>query len=640
MARLQVGSASRDGRPYDEELSVKSLRGKSAVELEALLGQEDLVHTVGHVRIPVDRISFSDEKNIVYLLGRRMYDDASRLDYIYSRFSWLSRETETGNPDTVNGVVKMICMKNATDFGMDGMMYSVLQSRAAHQLFQKEAVQLVTDYRWREWGRRVARTAFMFHFIRTSFFAAYTMQTAGYLEFGRPYALLSFILMMMVPEFVFRAMALIHYAKQYDFHGDNSMTCFWISHRTINAILAASSDGNSHELFVSLPFWLMCVLMVKRSRLSFYLATDRDEVLWTIKRTVYYYRISVRTAALTALLATHVFLGVQQWSDVNNESVDATLTWLVVFHLVLFRIQLARAFYYTLDRPGPLFMFAGEFANNLFEFVILMVYILLAFSSALNYIYMRLPERSDEAASAGASDVETDENCGASFDSFSNRYSSMYTLFFAMLGNVEVEDFEAITGSLFTLAMILIVTFVCIEAIVMLNLMIAILGDGFDRVKSTEDATRLHNFARFMFEWEITLSAFRERSIGNMSHTGSNIEDIGELSGLGYLYVIQKPDLCSSSAEWTGRVGAIKEHVDKANQSLAVKIHEGFAELSAKQEVCDERFLRIQTNQLLLEQRLGRMEKVITELLKELKEGADAVHQEQDDASHNGGQEF
>lgn len=53
---------------------------------------------------------------------------------------------------------------------------------------------------------------------------------------------------------------------------------------------------------------------------------------------------------------------------------------------------------------------------------------------------------------------------------------------------------------MFTLALTLLISFVIIEGVIMMNLLITILGDGFDRVKSTEEATRLRNFAEYMLE--------------------------------------------------------------------------------------------------------------------------------------------
>lgn len=78
-------------------------------------------------------------------------------------------------------------------------------------------------------------------------------------------------------------------------------------------------------------------------------------------------------------------------------------------------------------------MFAGKFTRNVCELAALMFYILLAFSHAFNYIHNRMPEQSEDR-----SDMED----GVSdFNDFSTPLRSMYTLFFAMLGNVNIEVF-------------------------------------------------------------------------------------------------------------------------------------------------------------------------------------------------------
>lgn len=245
-------------------------------------------------------------------------------------------------------------------------------------------------------------------------------------------------------------------------------------------------------------------------------------------------------------------------------------------------------------------MFAGQFASDLVEFAMMMFYILLAFSNALHYIYKRLPEQTQEVKAAESVGVAgCDEDTGERLGSFSTGISSMYTLFFAMLGSVEIEDFKAIKGSLFALAMILIITFVCIQAIVMLNVLIAILGDGFDRVRSNEDATRLFNFARYMVEWDIRLSSRVLHLI--RAFAGSNWHNPG------YLYVIQRTDLSSTSAEWTGRIAAIREHVDHATNKVLGKIQD----VAEKQEA--------------LGKRIDRMEGTMSEILRELKENRAAT---------------
>lgn len=40
--------------------------------------------------------------------------------------------------------------------------------------------------------------------------------------------------------------------------------------------------------------------------------------------------------------------------------------------------------------------------------------------------------------------------------------------------------------------------FLCIEAVVLVNLLVAVLGDGFNRLRENEGAIRLYNYALFV----------------------------------------------------------------------------------------------------------------------------------------------
>lgn len=48
------------------------------------------------------------------------------------------------------------------------------------------------------------------------------------------------------------------------------------------------------------------------------------------------------------------------------------------------------------------------------------------------------------------------------------------------------------------LGRLLMACFLCVEGIVLFNVLIAVLGDGFDRVKAKEEEIRYHRYARYL----------------------------------------------------------------------------------------------------------------------------------------------
>lgn len=94
-------------------------------------------------------------------------------------------------------------------------------------------------------------------------------------------------------------------------------------------------------------------------------------------------------------------------------------------------------------------MFAGEFAKDLVEFAVLMLYILIAFSHAFVYISTRIGDRNEIESQAN----EHSEKGSSDFQDFSDTISSMYSLFFVMLGNVDVEVTRCITVCVFSQVM-------------------------------------------------------------------------------------------------------------------------------------------------------------------------------------------
>eukprot|EP00210_Caulerpa_lentillifera_P007840 g7482.t1 len=134
--------------------------------------------------------------------------------------------------------------------------------------------------------------------------------------------------------------------------------------------------------------------------------------------------------------------------------------------------------------------------------------------------------------------------------SFGNPLKTMVTMFYAMIGTFEPQIYHN-SGSLSFIITAMFVVYLAIQMIVMVNMLIAIIGDTFDRVKSSEEDQLLIGRARFIDACEAQLS-------------NKDIEALENSIGK-YLYVLFPKDdtIIDDVKFWQGRVKTIEDRVGK-----------------------------------------------------------------------------
>lgn len=134
---------------------------------------EKYIPVIGHVHISPILLRFANEPNIAFALGPKFSSNEERLDRILSAFPQLS--SDGNNPERVNGVVRLVNMKDACCLGSEkGILFWAVHSRDPLEFFETEIVQIVTDFCWKSAGRGFATIDFFIHALRTLSITFYT----------------------------------------------------------------------------------------------------------------------------------------------------------------------------------------------------------------------------------------------------------------------------------------------------------------------------------------------------------------------------------------------------------------------------------------------------------------------------------
>lgn len=82
-----------------------------------------------------------------------------------------------------------------------------------------------------------------------------------------------------------------------------------------------------------------------------------------------------------------------------------------------------------------------------------------------------------------------------------------------MLGELQLESLFIVDGSIRVVAIALFIAYLMSLMIVLLNLLIAIMGDSYDRVKNTEETKFLKERAEVILDMESMLSESKKKEI-------------------------------------------------------------------------------------------------------------------------------
>eukprot|EP00210_Caulerpa_lentillifera_P007810 g7453.t1 len=223
---------------------------------------------------------------------------------------------------------------------------------------------------------------------------------------------------------------------------------------------------------------------------------------------------------------------------IEKKCSNATITALVWYFAQAFK------------KTGPFVLMIENIIKDCAPFLVLALVILLGFSFAMFVLFQQALHENDH-----------NDTRDLIKQSFGNPWKTMVTMFYAMVGTFEPEVYHD-SGSLSILITIMFILYLAAQMIVMVNMLIAIMADTFDRVKSTEEEQLLMGRARFIDACEAQL----------------NQKDIGaiELSIGNYLYVLLPKDknFDKGIQPWHGRVKTIEDKVEEMIKTSQKEIME------------------------------------------------------------------
>eukprot|EP00210_Caulerpa_lentillifera_P007837 g7479.t1 len=175
-------------------------------------------------------------------------------------------------------------------------------------------------------------------------------------------------------------------------------------------------------------------------------------------------------------------------------AIESILMWFKVWY-----------FLQAFSQTGALVLMIENVIKDCIPFLILSGIVLFGFSIGLFAMFqdvMQVIDSSKLEEDNGQEENETHQKIASSFES---PQKAMLTLFYAMIGTFDVEVYSE-SGKLSPIIVLFFVLYLSIQAIVMFNMLIAIMSDTFDKVKSTEEEQLLMGRAQFIDACEAALT--------------------------------------------------------------------------------------------------------------------------------------
>ena len=221
--------------------------------------------------------------------------------------------------------------------------------------------------------------------------------------------------------------------------------------------------------------------------------------------------------------------------------------------VLVFAVALPLAYLNTLyymqgfEESGKLVRMIIGITKGIGSFTTILTVCLVGFSFSFFILYTAGP---GEYASAGGSGADEGDVVDGPYG-LNNWAMSIFTGFLLLLGDFNAEEFSA--SASYGLTLTLFVVFMFFINIIMLNLLIAIMGDIFDQIQETADAQFMIARAQIVLEFEGSLSEADRNSDKNFPT---------------WLQVLV-PSLESESTDWQGRVKALKAAITRLEEKQA-----------------------------------------------------------------------
>eukprot|EP00210_Caulerpa_lentillifera_P007742 g7388.t1 len=407
-----------------------------------------------------------------------------------------------GHDATTTAIVMVFLIANVCEIGLNGIIRFLLMQEAPSCIFKTPLLKWVIEYKWHKiWKKRSIRDlkAYLFFisiFTIFSIWYAFSDKDLNYHTFSSiSLTTLLFVLIMFASMFLY---------KEY--------------------VQMKTYIRDGEELFPTESRW----------GLYKYLRSP-----WNLVEVLSYIMLLAIIVPLHVLsLFTHDVLSIL----FAFLALETILIWIKVWYF-------AQAF----KKTGAFVLMIENVLKDCLPFLVLALVILIGYSFALFILFQSPLQTIKDDVKTNHSeekDNENDEVIRLMEQSFRDPWRAMVTMFYAMIGTFESKIYYE-SGSFSLIITSAFITYLATQMIVMLNMLIAIMGDTFDRVKSTEEEQLLLGRARFIDACEAQLSKNEIKKIE---------ADIGK-----YLYVLfpRDGDMTDEMKLWQGRVKTVEERVGK-----------------------------------------------------------------------------
>eukprot|EP00210_Caulerpa_lentillifera_P007800 g7444.t1 len=482
--------------------------------LEPRIMSNNFERQVCDIQIPIEVVSRRAEARMGTINSMDDWEHAANQGTITTYYKSLHVEaldhiTKKGSNATTTATVVVFTIASMCKIGLNGIIRPLLMQDAPSHVFGSSLLQWTVDYKWKKiWNKRSWKSL-MFYSVYMLVYSIYSIwMTLSRKHLDHDMVLCVCLSILLLVLMVFTSILLY-----------------------LEYIQIKSYIQDEKKLFPNDRMW----------GLRKYWSSG-----WNIVEIVSYIMV------LIVIPSLHVanLLNFDVWSILSAcIAVESILIWIKVWYF-------AQAF----EKTGAFVLMIENIIKDCVSFLGLALVILLGFSFAMFILFQQALH---EKKSIDNEDDDNEDDYNETRDtieqSFGDPWKAIVTMFYAMIGTFELEIYQD-SGSLSILITIMFVFYLAMQMIVMVNMLIAIMGDTFDRVKSTEEEQLLMRRARFIDACEAQLSE-------------KDIEAIESSIGK-YLYVLLPKDeyVTDDIRLWQGRVKTIEDRVGKMIRDSEIKV--------------------------------------------------------------------
>eukprot|EP00210_Caulerpa_lentillifera_P007770 g7414.t2 len=478
----------------------------------------------------------------------------------------LKHIAKKGNNATTTAMVVIFTIASICKLGLNGIIRPLLMQEAPSHVFGASLLKWVVELKWKKIWKKRSRKSLYFYLVYMLIYSVYSIWIIlSRTHVGQDMVISVCLTILLLASVVF---------------------AFILLYQEYIQMKTYIQDGK--KLFRNDPMW----------GLRKYWSSG-----WNIVEVASYIMVIL---VISSLHFANLF-NFDVWSLLSAcIAIEAILIWIKVWYF-------AQAF----EKTGAFVLMIENIVKDCVPFLGLALVILLGFSFALFSLFQQALH---EIKLIGK-EHDIKETRDVIEQSFGDPWKAIITMFYAMIGTFEPKTYHD-SGSLSILITIMFVFYLVAQMIVMVNMLIAIMGDTFDRVKSTQEEQLLMGRARFIDACEAQL---REK----------DIEDI-ESSIKVYLYVLLPKDeyVTDDIRLWQGRVKTIEDRVGRMIKDSETKVLNAIKENNKemkddinKLKEMNVSLEKVKSNISELKEMKDGLEKVKGDIseLKEMKDGLEKV---------------